>query len=137
MTKANSWRGHNTSLPPSPSQALATTCPSRTKTKAEEELFVLKLRERKCPIPKKIRWAHRPKKSAFKRVDSDQFQIGTRSRAGSMTPIKPGPSQIGSREDRARRLCKSPAALQGLTEIVIPSRKTQARHSGPTMFHSR
>ena len=46
-----------------------------------------------------------------------------------MTPIKPGPSQIGSREDRARRLCKSPAALQGLTGIVIPSRKTQARHS--------
>jgi hypothetical protein len=47
-----------------------------------------------------------------------------------MTPIKPGPFQIGSREDRARRLCKSPAALQGLTGIVIPSRKTQARHSG-------
>jgi hypothetical protein len=39
-------------------------------------------------------------------------------------------SQIGSREDRARRPCRSPAVLQGLTEIVIPSRKTQARHSG-------
>ena len=46
-----------------------------------------------------------------------------------MTPIKPGPFQIGSREDRARRPCRSPAALQGLTGIVIPSRKTQARHS--------
>ena len=40
------------------------------------------------------------------------------------------PSQIGSREDRARRPCTSPAALQGLTGIVIPSRKTQARRSG-------
>ena len=40
------------------------------------------------------------------------------------------PSQIGSREDRARRLCRSLAVLQGLTGIVIPSRKTQARHSG-------
>jgi len=40
------------------------------------------------------------------------------------------PSQIGSREDRARRPCRSPAVLQGLTGIVIPSRKTQARHSG-------
>ena len=40
------------------------------------------------------------------------------------------PFQIGFREDRARRPCKSPAALQGLAGIVIPSRKTQARHSG-------
>jgi hypothetical protein len=40
------------------------------------------------------------------------------------------PSQIGSREDRARRPCRSPAVLQGLTGIVIPSRKNQARHSG-------
>src|SRR5262249_44021858 len=78
MTKANSWRGHNTHLPPSPSQALA-TCPSRTKTKAEEELFVSKPKERKCRIPKKIRPAHRPQKSAFKPVDSDQFQIGPRN----------------------------------------------------------
>ena len=77
MTKANSWRGHNTSLPPSPSQALASS-PSRTKTKAEEELFVSKPKERKCRIPKKIRPAHRPQKSAFKPVDSDQFQIGPR-----------------------------------------------------------
>jgi hypothetical protein len=53
MTKANSWRGHNTSLPPSPSQALASSL-SRTKTKAEEEFFVLKLRGRKCRILKKI-----------------------------------------------------------------------------------
>jgi hypothetical protein len=40
------------------------------------------------------------------------------------------PSQIGYREDRARRPCRSPAVLQGLTGIVIPNRKTQARHSG-------
>src|SRR5215467_3269433 len=40
------------------------------------------------------------------------------------------PSQIDSREDRARRPCRSPAVLQGLNGIVIPSRKTQARHSG-------
>src|SRR5262249_220517 len=40
------------------------------------------------------------------------------------------PSQIGSHEDRARRPCRSPAVLQGLTGIVIPSRKTQARQSG-------
>jgi hypothetical protein len=40
MTKASSWRGHNTSLPPSPSQVLASS-PTRTKTKAEEELFML------------------------------------------------------------------------------------------------
>jgi hypothetical protein len=43
----------------------------------------------------------------------------------------PRPSQIGSHEDRARTLCKSPAALQGLTAIGIPSRKTPARHIGP------
>src|ERR1700730_17365929 len=52
------------------------------------------------------------------------------SRAGSMTPIKPGPFQIGSREDRARRRCRTPAPLQGLSGIGIPSRKTQARHTG-------
>ena len=48
-----------------------------------------------------------------------------------MTPIKPGPFQIDSREDRARRPYRSPAALQGLTGIGIPSRKTLARHTGP------
>ena len=40
------------------------------------------------------------------------------------------PFQIAFREDRARRPYRSPAALQGLAGIVIPSRKTQARHSG-------
>ena len=45
-----------------------------------------------------------------------------------VTPINP--FQIGFREDRARRPCRSPAALRGLTGIVISSRKTQARHSG-------
>src|SRR6516165_4462446 len=48
----------------------------------------------------------------------------------SMTPIKRGPFQIDSHEDRARRPCRSPVALQGLSGIGIPSRKTQARHSG-------
>jgi hypothetical protein len=48
-----------------------------------------------------------------------------------MTPIKTGPFQIGSREDRARRRCRTPAPLQGLSGIGIPSRKTQARHTGP------
>ena len=52
-------------------------------------------------------------------------------RAGSITPIKPGPFQIGSREDRARRPCRSPAVLQGLSGIGIPNRKTPARHIGP------
>jgi hypothetical protein len=47
-----------------------------------------------------------------------------------MTPIKPGPFQIGSHEDRARRPCRLPAALQGLSGIGIPSRKTQAPHRG-------
>src|SRR6516165_642015 len=47
-----------------------------------------------------------------------------------MTPIKRGPFQIDSHEDRARRPCRSPVALQGLSGIGIPSRKTQARHSG-------
>src|SRR6516162_3383388 len=40
------------------------------------------------------------------------------------------PFQIAFREDRARRPYRSPAALQGLAGIVIPSRKTQAPHSG-------
>src|ERR1700680_4181147 len=52
------------------------------------------------------------------------------SRAGSMTSIKPGPFQIGSREDRARRRCRTPAPLQGLSGIGIPSSKTQARYTG-------
>ena len=39
-------------------------------------------------------------------------------------------SQIGSREDRARKPYRSPAVLQGLTGIVIPSKKNQARRSG-------
>jgi hypothetical protein len=52
-------------------------------------------------------------------------------RAGSITPIKPGPFQIGTREDRARRPCRSLAALQGLSGIGIPNRKTPARYIGP------
>ena len=52
-------------------------------------------------------------------------------RVGSMTPIKPGSFQIRSREDRARRRCRTPAPLQGSSGIGIPSRKTQARHTGP------
>ena len=60
MTKANSWRGHNTSLPPSPSQALASSL-SRNKTKAEEELFCVEVERKKMPDLKKIRLAHRLK----------------------------------------------------------------------------
>src|SRR5271170_7827834 len=51
--------------------------------------------------------------------------------AGSITSIKPGPFRIGTREDRAQRPCKSPAALQGLSGIGIPNRKSPARHIGP------
>src|ERR1700680_1575660 len=51
--------------------------------------------------------------------------------AGSITSIKPGAFQIGTREDRAQRPCRSPAALQGLSGIGIPNRKTPARHIGP------
>ena len=47
-----------------------------------------------------------------------------------MPPIRPRPFQIGFHEDKARRPCKSPAALQGLSGIGIPSRKIPARHSG-------
>lgn len=65
------------------------------------------------------------------------FALLKLAQAGSITPIKPGPFQIGTHEDRARRPCWSPAALQGLTGIVIPSRKTQAPSQRPTMFHSR
>ena len=43
--------------------------------------------------------------------------------AGSITSIKPRPFQIGTREDRARRPCRSPPALQGLSGIGIPNRK--------------
>ena len=50
--------------------------------------------------------------------------------AGSITSIKPGAFQIGTREDRAQRPCRSPAALQGLSGIGIPNRKTPARRIG-------
>ena len=60
MTKVNSWRGHNTSLPPGPSQALASSL-SRNKTKAEEELFCVEVERKKMPDLKKIRLAHRLK----------------------------------------------------------------------------
>jgi hypothetical protein len=53
--------------------------------------------------------------------------VSNNRRAGSITPIKPGPFQIGSREDRARRPCRTPAALQGLSGIGIPS-KEKPRH---------
>ncbi len=55
-----------------------------------------------------------------------------------MPPIRPRPFQIGFHEDKARRPCKSPAALQGLNGIGIPSRKTQALHSGqPCSFRGK
>jgi hypothetical protein len=61
-----------------------------------------------------------PSRSEFQRMfeKSCQFQVHRMwywlhpSRPGSMTPIKPGPFQIGSREDRARRRCSTPAPLQ-------------------------
>ena len=52
----------------------------------------------------------------------------------SLTPIKPGPLQIGLHEDGAQRRCRAPTALQGLSGIVIPSRKIQARHIGQLCF---
>jgi hypothetical protein len=54
MTKANSWRGHNTSLPPSPSQALASSL-SRKKNQSRRRTFCVEVQR------KKIRRAHRPK----------------------------------------------------------------------------
>src|SRR5271166_1346891 len=47
-----------------------------------------------------------------------------------MPPIGPRPFQNGFHKDKARRPCRAPAALQGLSEIVIPSRRIQARHIG-------
>ena len=47
----------------------------------------------------------------------------------SAAPIKP-PFQIRTREDRARRPCRSPAAPQGLSGIWIPNRKTPTHHIG-------
>src|SRR5271167_3944649 len=47
-----------------------------------------------------------------------------------MPPIGPRHFQNGFHEDKARRPCRAPAALQGLSEIVIPSRRIQARHIG-------
>ena len=50
---------------------------SKTKTKAKEELFVLKM-EQKKPDPEEDQPANRLQKSTFKPVESDQFQIGPR-----------------------------------------------------------
>jgi hypothetical protein len=76
MTKVSSWRGHNTSLPPSPSQALASSA-SRTRTKAEEELFLLKVGEENVERARRSGQLM-ARKSTFKPVDSDHFQTGTR-----------------------------------------------------------
>jgi hypothetical protein len=64
MTKANSWRGHNTSLPPNKNQ-------SRRRT------FCVEVERKKMPDPEEDPVGSSAQKSAFKPVDSDQFQIGT------------------------------------------------------------
>jgi hypothetical protein len=73
-----------------------------------------------------------PVKSTSQQRLKNYWSLDSKYVAGlaSMTPIKAGPFQIGSHEDRARRPCRSPVALQGLSGIGIPSKKTQARHSG-------
>src|ERR1700726_720937 len=58
-----------------------------------------------------------------------------RRRAGSIT-IKPGPFQIGTREDRARRPCRSPAALQVYAESGFQIENPRTSH-WPTMLHWR
>jgi hypothetical protein len=78
MTKANSWRGHNTSLPPSPSQALA-TCPIPNKNQSRRRTFCVEVERKKMPDPEEDPHGPSAQKSAFKPVDSDQFQIGTRT----------------------------------------------------------
>jgi len=66
----------------------------------------------------------------FMRLACERGVPGCACRAGSITLIKPGPFRIDTREDRVRRTCRSPAALQGLSAIGIPNRKTPARHIG-------
>jgi len=69
---------------------------------------VLKLRERKCRIPKKIPWAQ---KSAFKPVDSYQFQIGTRSN--------------GARRDAVTRMIENKFVVQSfMTSTTTRARET-------------
>ena len=77
MTKENSWRDHNTSLPPSPSQALASSL-SRKKNQSRRRTFCLEVERKKMPDPEEEPAEPSAQKSAFKPVDSDQFQIGTR-----------------------------------------------------------
>ena len=69
--------------------------------------------------------AANPGQSVFER-DPELLKLGR----GQKINVAHQPFQIGFRADRVRRPCRSPVALQGLAGIVIPSRKTQARHSG-------
>jgi hypothetical protein len=79
MTKANSWRGHNTSLPPGSSQALA-TCPIQNKNQTRRRTFCVEVKRRKMPDPEEDPPGPSAQNSAFEPVDSDQFQIGTLTR---------------------------------------------------------
>jgi hypothetical protein len=75
MTKANSWRGHNTSLPPSP---LSSSCYLAHPEQRPERRRTFCVEGRKFRIPKKIHPAHRPKSPrSIGRFRSDQFQIAT------------------------------------------------------------
>src|SRR6266478_4365418 len=78
MMKASSCRGpqHQPIATPSSSPRFLSI---QNKTKAQEELFVLKSEEEYDGSRRRSRPPYQSKKSSFKPVESDQFQIGTRS----------------------------------------------------------
>src|SRR5262249_51315766 len=75
MTKANSWRGHNTNPTPRPPQTLATPL-SRKKNQSRRRTFCVEVERKKMPDPEEDPPDPADQKSPFKPVDSDQFQIG-------------------------------------------------------------
>src|SRR5258708_12623491 len=84
--------GHNTSLPPSRAQALSSS-PSKTKTKAEEALFVLKMVEENV-APRR--------RSARQQVPKVHVQTGRFRPVSDRYPHH----QVGSpKPDRHRHLC--------------------------------
>ena len=78
MMKASSCRGpqHQPIATPSSSPRFLSI---QNKTKAQEELFVLKSEEENDGSRRRSRPPYQSKKSSFKPVESDQFQIGTRN----------------------------------------------------------
>jgi len=82
MMKASSCRGpqHQPIATPSSSPRFLSI---QNKTKAEEELFVLKSEEENDGSRRRSRPPYQSKKSSFKPVESDQFQIGTRTGYGA------------------------------------------------------